>query len=61
MSDFFGKKEYPKLKGFADDLRLWFLSTSFWAANASSFTHIDWRKNTPFRSAIGHSTAFLCA
>jgi hypothetical protein len=44
MSDFFGKKEYPKLKGFADDLRLWFLSTSFWAANASSFTHIDWRK-----------------
>lgn len=44
MSDFFGKKEYPKLKGFADDLMLWFLSTSFWAANASSFTHIDWRK-----------------
>jgi hypothetical protein len=44
MSDFFGKKEYPKLKGFADDLRLWFLSTSLWAANASSFTHIDWRK-----------------
>jgi hypothetical protein len=36
------------------------LSTSFWAVNAF-FLHPYWlEKNTPFWSAIRHSTAFLC-